>query len=800
MANYTKTEAVQKGILGQLVYWTDSQEGDTVTEPFGDSTITWAITDYTARGLQLVELSNGETTPFNFSASLNIKEYDATTDDFPETTEGSVIVFTTSGTVNGVEVVAGQAYIATTDTEGGVGADWERAKSYDYPDSGSGTNAEMNSAPAWIRRWENTDMTDPDNFGSWYDAGQGWYKLVDGVSASDSAKVIGKVFPEAYHDGGSDWTSAVNDAIAEASSAIPREGVVLSRVYDVSEIAIDNTNTPSFIECNGGGFRGVGDGEKLFYISNPVTANNQELEIKGVMTLDAAGTKDHALYIRGAKRLTGGFRTYSARSHGAVLDMDAGYGIYYSGDIVIDGKNHGGDGVHIESSEDDPGTPEVDEALNRCSALNLTVISHYCRGRGLFSSHGQNNINLIAEQCGGVGAHIEKSWGNRLNIIYQEHCGDVEFSTPYGDGDTSSKVDGEDVALYVASDAYFLSVTGSRVVGSDKFEDGNKPYGYMGLHRPNGTSPVIVGSVSDLPNYYGVPNTDASRFFVSDIGKDAIFDGEQYRIGDAYLWSAFFASQYEYKDRVFDNGDVYILGGDDGEDLKNGDRSALISVTENGFGSYLTSSPSNLVNGVVDPSSPDNSWTSATNNIELDGSQYLKFDLSRQVVVTGVDVYTVGVAMGGNWRVEGSNDDSTYTALSATEELDVNANWSFENATAYRYIKLVGVSGTITWQYLKEVEFSIDPLKNDASTRPSSQDGSKNSEWWLVSRQHVIDGSGETLATVEANVLPDIRLYDAGDTVKVENLDTANGEYQVLIFRKEIKNVSGDIVEMWEVV
>ena len=59
MTDYTtRAEAIAKGELGQLVFWTSSQDGDTITEPFGDSTITWQIIGYTgARGLQLRAVS-----------------------------------------------------------------------------------------------------------------------------------------------------------------------------------------------------------------------------------------------------------------------------------------------------------------------------------------------------------------------------------------------------------------------------------------------------------------------------------------------------------------------------------------------------------------------------------------------------------------------------------------------------------------------------------------------------------------------------------------------------------------------
>lgn len=57
MTDYTREEAIAKGDLAQLVFWSGDTIGDTMTDAFGSGTKTWAIMDYTSRGLQLRSLS-----------------------------------------------------------------------------------------------------------------------------------------------------------------------------------------------------------------------------------------------------------------------------------------------------------------------------------------------------------------------------------------------------------------------------------------------------------------------------------------------------------------------------------------------------------------------------------------------------------------------------------------------------------------------------------------------------------------------------------------------------------------------
>lgn len=143
-------------------------------------------------------------------------ELDATTDDFPAANKGTIVVFITSGTVNDVDVKAGQAWRSKTTTVAEVGSNWERSPSHDYPDSGSGTNAEMIASPIWVVNWTNDDLTDSDNFGQWHDAGQGWYQTDTGSSEAALR------------------TAAIDEAVGDALAAVRSYDSVASMLADES--------------------------------------------------------------------------------------------------------------------------------------------------------------------------------------------------------------------------------------------------------------------------------------------------------------------------------------------------------------------------------------------------------------------------------------------------------------------------------------------------------------------------------------------------------------------------------------
>jgi hypothetical protein len=64
----------------------------------------------------------------------------------------------------------------------------------------------------------------------------------------------------------------------------------------------------------------------------------------------------------------------------------------------------------------------------------------------------------------------------------------------------------------------------------------------------------------------------------------------------------------------------------------------------------------------------------------------------------------------GTWKWQGSNDDSSYTDIGSSFTLGGSTTQTQTelngNVTAYRYYKLLGVSGTCTdTPYLEEIEF-----------------------------------------------------------------------------------------------
>ena len=104
-----------------------------------------------------------------------------------------------------------------------------------------------------------------------------------------------------------------------------------------------------------------------------------------------------------------------------------------------------------------------------------------------------------------------------------------------------------------------------------------------------------------------------------------------------------------------------------------------------------------------------NSWYFVPNTTVTSSYKFI-FDLGsgNSKIYTGAKIYQNIVTNNGTWKFEGSNDGSTYTTLSSNFSWGTVATtevtWS--NDTAYRYIRIVGVSGTTSDQpYQQEIEF-----------------------------------------------------------------------------------------------
>lgn len=144
-----------------------------------------------------------------------------------------------------------------------------------------------------------------------------------------------------------------------------------------------------------------------------------------------------------------------------------------------------------------------------------------------------------------------------------------------------------------------------------------------------------------------------------------------------------------------------------------GDRTGIITVTASV--GLLTGSAGGLVNGnIYDTSQYFNGGLSAS-------AHWIKFDFGIARKLTESKWYQSANASQGTWKWQGSNDDSTYTDVGSSFTLGATNPQSQTslsgNTTAYRYWKLVGVSGTTSSSpYVNECEFKLDDVSAVSAT------------------------------------------------------------------------------------
>ena len=136
-----------------------------------------------------------------------------------------------------------------------------------------------------------------------------------------------------------------------------------------------------------------------------------------------------------------------------------------------------------------------------------------------------------------------------------------------------------------------------------------------------------------------------------------------------------------------------------------GDRQSIITVTEAGWDNALDQE---VVDGITPGS--NGGYFTGTNSASL----WVKFDFKsgNAVVINEFRVYhSSATATDGNWRIDGSNNDSDWDDLSGTVAADNGTGnpwlYNFDNTEAYRYYRHIGVSGTNAAQWHIEWEFQI---------------------------------------------------------------------------------------------
>ena len=155
---------------------------------------------------------------------------------------------------------------------------------------------------------------------------------------------------------------------------------------------------------------------------------------------------------------------------------------------------------------------------------------------------------------------------------------------------------------------------------------------------------------------------------------------------------------------------------------ETGDRTSSYTTSYGGFTSHDHGNTSigYLINGNQSANGSNAMWWNP-DGATVSSSMHVTFDLGsgNSKIYQGAKWYTHNSSNHGNWVWQGSQDNSSYTDLSAGFALGGSTGsheqtWS--NTTAYRYIRLRGVSGTInqnTWH--TEVEFKVAPLTTNAT-------------------------------------------------------------------------------------
>jgi len=173
-------------------------------------------------------------------------------------------------------------------------------------------------------------------------------------------------------------------------------------------------------------------------------------------------------------------------------------------------------------------------------------------------------------------------------------------------------------------------------------------------------------------------------------------------------------------------------------------------------------------------------WIASATDIAGD---YITFDLGtgNSKLYTAAKFYMNTIVDCGVWKWQGSDDDITYTDLSA------NFNWSVPSAawiettflggaTAYRYIRLLGISGTVdpnAWQ--QELEFKVGSVTANATGDVISNAQTAIASQTKVSGVILYKNNGTSPATLNT----DIKCYFSCDNGSnwTQSIMTAAGTF-----------------------
>jgi hypothetical protein len=168
------------------------------------------------------------------------------------------------------------------------------------------------------------------------------------------------------------------------------------------------------------------------------------------------------------------------------------------------------------------------------------------------------------------------------------------------------------------------------------------------------------------------------------------------------------------------HSDEYVSSVSVSHAYETGNRTSTYTVTH-GLPGSQTGAINNWIDGATGDNTTDAWYYDAPNS--LDTSRHITFDLGsgNSKIYTGAKIYQSTSASCGTWIWQGSQDNSSYTDLSGNITWGGSASpfqteYTWENSTAYRYIRIRAVSGSTSnqpWQ--RELEFRIGSFTYNAT-------------------------------------------------------------------------------------
>ena len=240
--------------------------------------------------------------------------------------------------------------------------------------------------------------------------------------------------------------------------------------------------------------------------------------------------------------------------------------------------------------------------------------------------------------------------------------------------------------------------------------------GYKPADKPLTSADITDGIITSSKLADGVNDDEDIKWDIATLALQQATDANK----AAYALPNIFVDQFEdstgidVQTNTSRNASEYINSSiSTSPAYETGNRTSTYTVTAENFSFGGGTVIQQSIDGNFGNNGTD-SWYFVTNQT-ITSSVRIIYDLGsgNSKIYTGAKIYQNITTDNGTWIFEGSNDGTTYTALSS------NFNWggvatrevTWNNDTAYRYIRIKGVSGTTSDQpYQNEIEFQTKSI------------------------------------------------------------------------------------------